>query len=141
PDYRPNALDSFTTNASLVAPEFQILDSVLANKLPNFFYSILPNKKLPADGRWDSDTQVKWEYDELKAKLVPPSGPLSEVHTQELITHLNLLLTHNTMSTENLAVIAAALDELKNEPQVTRDDLVVAAVYLFSVSPSSAIQK
>ncbi len=123
PEYEPPGR---ITDAALVGPEFQILNSVFAITLPNALYTLIQT----GAGSFRLDLS---EQEQLAAT---PAA---------LIDNVDLLLTHGTMSTETRAAIQRALDGVTtavvpsgSTVNRTRAQL---AVYLTAVSPDYAILK
>lgn len=116
----------------LFAPEFQILTSVIANRLPNRFrwdivdqkvdYTLINNSTA---GRIETDIFLDFA-DELA---------LAETDPAALVDHLSVLLCQGTMSDQAKAVITAAITEESSNPEHRAEMAILTTL----TSPACAI--
>ncbi len=133
PDFKPNGPIS---DAGLVAPEFQIHNSVTSigylNEVDLWTY---PNWGYPILNTWDLGLEdATLDFTALKYYAKDP---------EVLINELDKLFTHGLLSDETRQIIKDAIDPISgNDPSI--DYLfyrVKMAVYLLLISPDYAISK
>jgi uncharacterized protein (DUF1800 family) len=133
PDFKPNGSIS---EANLVAPEFQIHNSVTSiaylNEVDLWTY---PNWDYPVYNTWDLGIEdAKLNFDALKYMAKD-----SEV----LINYLDKLFTHGLLSDETRQVIKTAIDPITgSDPEIDYMFYrVKMALYLVLISPDYTILK
>lgn len=123
PDYEPPGPIS---DAALVGPEFQILNSVFAITLPNAIYTLIQT----------GAGSFRLNLTEQEQLAATPAA---------LIDNVDLLLTHGTMSVETRAAIQRALDGVTTaivpSGSTVNQTRAFLAIYLTAVSPDFAILK
>lgn len=125
PDYEPPGP---IADAGLVGPEFQILNAVFAVTLPNTFNTLIAG----ANGTGS-----------FRLNLADPESVAGD--TGALLDHLDLLLTHGTMSADTRAAIRRALDGIT--PAMVPNGSSLAqqrarlGLYLTLLSPDYAVLK
>ncbi len=121
PDYAPSGP---IATANLVAPEFQVLNSVFSVTIPNTIYNLVQNASV---GNFRLNLTP---YETLAAN---PAG---------LIDELNTLLCHGTMSTETRTAILTAVNGVTTTMgSNVNQNRMRLAVYLTAISPDCTIQK
>ncbi|MCE9519820.1 MAG: DUF1800 domain-containing protein, partial [Verrucomicrobia bacterium] len=128
PGYAPEGLIS---NAGLVAPEFQILNSVTSLSVPNYYYNIVQKGYF---NRWGSSNP-----EELVIGLFENELALA-ADVPALLSRLDLLLTGGTLPNEQHQVIREAVEKI-SLPNFTNWQIerIRLAVYLITASPEYAI--
>ncbi len=128
PGYAPEGPIS---NAGMVAPEFQILNSVTSLSVPNYYYNIM---KRGYFNRWGSSNP-----DELVNGVFENELALA-VDVPTLLRRLDLLLTGGTLPNEQHQVIREAVEKI-NALNFTnwQMDRVRMAIYLITAAPEFAI--
>lgn len=125
-------------DAGLVAPEFQLHDTFTAVSTINFFYDRIDGPytlNLPR-----REEQVKGERHDIDQPKPDLSYEVSLLgNVGELIDHLDLLLTHGTLSTPMRNIIRSAVAAYKQE-EPDKEKVVQFAIHLFMISPEYAIQ-
>lgn len=125
-------------DATLVAPEFQLLDSYTAISTINYSYERLQRKKVL---NLPSDTELIKEQthtiDQPRADLSYEISLLDDLDA--LLDHLDLLLTYGTLSPEMRGIIKTAVSQYKQD-ETDKEKIVEFAIYLFIISPEYAIQ-
>lgn len=123
PDFAP---DGAINQAGLVAPEFQILNSVFSVTFPNAVYNLIQN----GAGQFTLDIT---EQETLAADAT------------QLLDNLNLYLTHGTMSTETRAALTTALSKVTAAMVPSGSTLgrtkARLAIHLIALSPDFVILK
>lgn len=123
PDYAPPGL---VRDDGLVAPEFQILNSVYAITMPNAVYNLIQK----------GTSQFTLNLSEQEA-LAGSSA--------DLLANLDLYLTHGTMCTETRMTILTALQGVTTSMVPSGSTLnqtrMRLAVYLVTLSPDFAVLK
>lgn len=125
PDYEPPGP---IANAGLVGPEFQILNAVFAVTLPNGFNTLLTG----ANGTGNFRVTLADET-------------TLAANTGALVDHLDLLLTHGTMSADTRAAILRAVDGITTAMVPAGSSLnqqrARLGAYLTLISPDYAVLK
>jgi len=146
PDYQPLGP---VTDLGLVAPEFQIFNSATSLSYINLVHAwsfwdwifddlsqLEPDPENPSDDiitRMDFST----EYDMLTSYVGPS---ILSVEIEELLNHLDILLTHGNLSDNTRNIIKEAILE-HGTIWGDREALAEFAIYLLLVSPDYAIMK
>lgn len=125
PDYEPPGP---IADVGLVGPEFQILNAVFAVTLPNTFNTLITG----ANGTGS-----------FRLNLADPESVAGD--TGALLDHLDLLLTHGTMSADTRAAIRRALDGITSAMVPNGSSLAQQrarlGLYLTLLSPDYAVLK
>jgi len=123
PDYQPAGPIG---SAGLVGPEFQILNSVFAITTPNGMNTLISN----------GAGKFKLNLAEQETLAADPAA---------LLTNLDLLLTHGTMSVETRAAILKAVQGVTTAMVPSGSNInqtrTLLAVYLVTLSPDFAVLK
>lgn len=117
------------SDAGLLAPEFQILNTVSAASVPNYYYRSLQY----GFNRWGSNNS---------REIVMPnfSNELALVNdVPALLRRLDLLLTGGTLPNQQHEVIRQAVESINPNMWQWKDERVRMAVYLISTSPEFGI--
>ncbi len=127
PDYKPNGM---LTDAGLVAPEFQIFNSLSSIDYPNIVHEWV---------YWDYVFE-NWSGPDFNSypQLTKLLGAANNDET--LINEIDLLFTHGEMSNETRKII---LESLKGTRLTTHGvaDRISLALYLALISPDFVIKK
>ncbi len=118
-------------DASLVAPEFQILNAVTATAVPNYYFWALRG----GFNRWGSASRRKLVKPVLKNEM----RLVNDV--PELMRRLDLLLTGGTLPKEEHQVIREAVEAIRPDMWEWQKERVYMAIYLISTSPEFGILK
>ncbi len=128
PGYAP---DGPIAAAGLVAPEFQLLNSLTALSVPNYYYNILQRGYFNRNGSSNTDELI---YGNFSAEYALAAD------APALLRRLDLLLTGGTLPNEQHQVIREAVEKIA--VGVTKDwqiDRVRMAIYLITTAPEFGI--
>ncbi len=124
PDYEPSGAIG---KAGLVAPEFQILNTVFGITLPNNLYNFIHNASV---GNFSLD--------------LGPQAALTD-NPAALVDNLDLLLTHGTLSSATRARVITAVNGVTTAMVPAGSTLALTkarvAIYLVAISPDYAALK
>ena len=136
PDFRPAGA---VAGAGLVAPEFQLLNSYTAVSTINFWYAKLEwNYVLDLP---DENTLVYGQTHNIDQPVPDLSYELTLLNDiNDLMDHLNLLLTYGSLSTEMRSIIFTAVSDYAASNPETESEIVRFAIFLFMMCPEYAIQ-
>ena len=128
PGYAP---DGPIANAGLVAPEFQILNSVTSLSIPNYYYNIMQRGYFNRYGSSNPDELINGDFTGETALAADAPA---------LLRWLDLLLTGGTLPNEQNQVIREALEKI-TAANFTNWQLerVRMAIYLITAAPEYAI--
>jgi hypothetical protein len=122
-DYVPHG---YIKEADLVAPEFQILDDSTGLKTFEVFRRLIENGLIGGVANGNNPRpQLDYTTELVLADDVPA-----------LIDHLDLLLTHQTLSASTRQIITEAVEAI---PNIFDEARVKRAILLISISPEFAI--
>ena len=128
PGYAP---DGPIANAGLVAPEFQILNSVNSLTIPNYYYNILQHGFFNRNGSSNPNELIYVDYAEELA--LAGDAPA-------LLRRLDLLLTGGNLPNEQHQVIREAVEKITPASIANwQTERVRMAVYLITAAPEYAM--
>jgi uncharacterized protein (DUF1800 family) len=116
-------------DASLVAPEFQIVNAVTAMSVPNYYLSALRY----GFNRWGSDNPravVKGDYRKYLAQVEDVPA---------MMRRLDLLLTGGTLPNEQHQIIREAVEKIRDNMWEWERERVRMAIYLIATAPEAAV--
>lgn len=126
PGYAPSGP---INDAGLVAPEFQILNSVTAFAIPSYHYDSLWN----GFNRWGSDKRGTLVLPDLRTELALATD------VPALMRRLDLLLTGGTLPREQHEVIRTAVESINDQMWRYKEQRVRMAISLIAGTPEFAI--
>ena len=116
-------------DASLVAPEFQIVNAVTALSVPNYYLSALRY----GFNRWGSNNPsalVKPDYRKYLAQVEDVPA---------ILRRLDLLLTGGTLPNEQHQIIREAVEKIRDDMWDWQRERVRMAIYLIATAPEAAV--
>lgn len=117
------------TDASLVAPEFQIVNAVTALNVPNYYLQALQY----GFNRWGSDNPRAVVRPDLRPEL----ALINDVPA--MLRRLDLLLTGGTLPNEQHQIIREAVEAIRPDMWDWRNERVRLAIYLVATAPETAV--
>jgi uncharacterized protein (DUF1800 family) len=160
PDYRPPNLDTYVPssqlpNGQIVAPEFQIMTAVQANRIGDRLRAEIIDSDL------DSAVWIKGQASRTAFRIVLDLAPIysgmlgpqgtepTVAQLDDMMEYLDLLLCHGTLNeTVKQAIFAACVNEVNTRvitqntgTDLSKENLVRGAVWSVLVSPGCAVSE
>jgi uncharacterized protein (DUF1800 family) len=131
PGYSPPGILS-DASPTILAPEFQILNTISAILMPNYYYNVV---RAPGDGFNYSETSTH--------RVVAQTGIERAMYKDvpALVRRLDMLLTGGMLSPESNQIIREAVEGITTNMWMWEKERVYAAIYLILTSPEFSIQR
>lgn len=119
------------SDAGLVAPEFQILNSISAVAVPNYYYSALRN----GFNRWGDENWRNLVMPNLRAEMALAND------VPALMRRLDLVLTGGTLDPVQHQIIREFVESIDSTYWEWKKERIWNAIYLICTLPECAIQR
>ena len=126
PGYAP---DGVVTDNGMVAPEFQILNSVTAIDVPNYYFDSLVN----GFNRYGSSNPRALVRPGFKVEIALATDPAA------LVRRLDLILTGGTLPNAQHQIIREAIEKISADIYQWKLERVRMAAYLIATSPEFGV--
>lgn len=119
------------SDAGLVAPEFQVLNSVTSITIPNYYFNAV---------RWGFN---RWGHEDPRMLVMPQLAPEFALWNDipGLLRRLDLVLTGGTLDPIQHQTIREAVEAIDSDHWDWQRERIYTAIYLMSTLPESAIQR
>lgn len=119
------------SDAGLVAPEFQVLNSVSSISVPNYYFNAV---------RWGFN---RWGHENPRMLVMPQLAPEFALWNDipALLRRLDLVLTGGTLDPIQHQTIREAVEAIDSDHWDWQRERIYTAIYLMSTLPESAIQR
>jgi len=119
------------SDAGLLAPEFQILNSVSSISIPNYYFNAVRS----GFNRWGSSDRSLLVLPQLKAELVLYDD------IPALMRRLDLVLTGGTLDPLQHQTVREAVEAINSSHWDWKNERIYTAIYLIATLPETAIQR